>query len=262
MTAGSPEERHLSADAFRALCTWAADGSRPLPERVRRRAAMVLADDIGAMVAASTEPQVLAASEGMAASSSPLAEATVFGPGARRLDHYATAAANGIAITWCELDERFRLEPCHAGAYLLPALLAEAEAADAGVAEVLSALVRAYELTARLALAFPFATMTVHPHAAFATIGAAAGAAIMRGLDGEKLADALSSTASMTFAGPFGIAPDGALVRNAWTAQRNLLDASYINPTATATRNTPVAGLGRTLASPTAWGSRSRAPSE
>ncbi len=218
MAAGSPAERARSAEAFRALCDWAADASRPLPERARRRAALILADDIGAMVAASGEPQVAAAAKGFAASSSPIAEATVFAPAAPRLDRYAAAAANGMAAAWCELDEGFRLAPCHAGAYLLPALLAEAEARDASVAEVLSGLARAYELTARLALAFPFATMTVHPHAAFATIGAAAGATVMRGLDGGKLADAVSAAASMTFAGPFGIAPDGALVRNAWTA--------------------------------------------
>lgn len=218
MAAGSPDERARSAEAFRQLCDWVADSSRQLPERARRRAAVILADDLGAMVAASAEPQVAAAVEGFAASSSPAAEATVFAAGTRRLDRYAAAAANGMAIAWCELDEGFRLAPCHAGAYLLPALLAEAEQRDAGVAEVLSGLARAYELTARLALAFPFATMTVHPHAAFATIGAAAGSGVMRGLDGAQLADAVSAAASMTFAGPFGIAPDGALVRNAWTA--------------------------------------------
>jgi len=219
MAAGSSGERTRSAEAFRALCDWsAAAASRPLPEAVRHRAALILADDLGAMVAASAEPQVSAAVEGFAASSSATAEATVFAPGTRRLDRYAAAAANGMAAAWCELDEGFRLAPCHAGAYLLPALLAEAEARDASVVEVLSGLARAYELTARLALAFPFATMTVHPHAAFATVGAAAGAGIMRGLDGAKLADAVSAAASMTFAGPFGIAPDGALVRNAWTA--------------------------------------------
>lgn len=218
MVAGTAEARGLSAEAFRTLCNWAADASRPLPQHVRRRAALILADDVGAMIAASTEPQVMAAVDGFAASSSPAAEATVFASGARKLDRYAAAAANGMAITWCELDEGFRLAPCHAGAYLLPALLAEAERSDASVSEVLSAIARAYELTARLALAFPFATMTVHPHAAFATIGAAAGAGVIRGLDGAKLADAVSAAASMTFAGPFGIAPDGAMVRNAWTA--------------------------------------------
>jgi len=218
MAVGSLAERQRSAEAFRALCDWTANASRPLPERARRRAALILADDLGAMIAASTEPQVAAAVEGVAASSSAVAEATIFSRGARRLDRYAAATANGMAAAWCELDEGFRLTPCHAGAYLLPALLAEAEVRDASVDEVLSGLARAYELTARLALAFPFATMTVHPHAAFSTIGAAAGAGVMRGLAGAKLADSVSAAASMTFAGPFGIAPDGALVRNAWTA--------------------------------------------
>lgn len=211
-------ERRSSAEAFRALATWAAAAARrPLPEPVRRRAALILADDLGAMVAAAGEAQVAAARE-IYARSSCGAEATVFAPGAPRLDRYAAAAANGMAAAWCELDEGFRDAPCHAGAYALPALLAEAEARDASVSAVLSALAAAYEMTARLALAFPFPTMTVHPHAAFATIGATAGAALMRGVDAAVLGDAVSAAASMTFAGPFGHATEGALVRNGWTS--------------------------------------------
>ena len=44
--------------------------------------------------------------------------------GAPRLDRFSAACANGMAITWCELDEGFRNASCHAGAYTLPALLA------------------------------------------------------------------------------------------------------------------------------------------
>ena len=76
----------------------------------------------------------------------------------------------------------------------------------------------AYDVTARIASAFPFRILTVHPHAAFATIGAAAAAGLVRCLDGAALASAVSGAASMTFAGPFGHAPEGALVRNAWTS--------------------------------------------
>jgi 2-methylcitrate dehydratase PrpD len=184
---------------------------------VRRRAALILADDLGAMVAAANEPQVAAVRASLAANSHG-PEATVFAAGAPRIDRFAAAAANGMAATWCELDEGFRAAPCHAGAYLLPALLAEAEHRGAGTSAVLAALAVAYEVTARIALAFPFATMNVHPHAAFATIGAAAGAGLMRGFDAGRLLDAVSGAASMSFAGPFGHATEGALVRNGWTS--------------------------------------------
>jgi len=211
-------ERARAGSAFEALIAWAAaQQNRPLPEDVRRRAALILADDVGAMVAAAVEPEVAKTRAGFARSSD-TAEASVFAPATPRLDRYAAAAANGMAAAWCELDEGFRAAPCHAGAYALPALLAEAEYRGLSVAEVLAALALAYEITTRCAQAFPFAVMNVHPHAAFATLGAAAGAALARKAPAPVLMAAVSGAASMSFAGPFGHATEGALVRNAWTS--------------------------------------------
>jgi 2-methylcitrate dehydratase PrpD len=213
------DARAHSGTAMRRLATWAASpAARHLPEDVRRRAAVILMDDLGAMIAGATEPLVARAAEGLARTSG-RAEATVFAPGARRLDRYTAATANGLAATWCELDEGYRRAPCHAGAYMLPALLAEAEAEGHSVAEVLEAVVIAYEITTRMARAFPFGTpMTVHPHAAFATIGAASAVSALRRHDEHKLLDSVSGAATMSFAGPYGHAIEGALVRNAWTA--------------------------------------------
>ena len=185
---------------------------------MRRRAATILADDIGAMVAGSLEPQVARAREGLARTASGTAEATVFAKGAPRLDRYSAASINGMAITWCELDEGFRNASCHGGAYTIPALLAEAEAQGRSVEEVLRALAIAYEVTTRFALAFPFPVFNVHPHAAFATIGAAAATSLVRRYDEKKMLDAVAGAASMSFAGPFDTAVEGSLVRNAWTA--------------------------------------------
>lgn len=213
-----PALRACSAEAIKALMTWAAGFSHDaIPGPVRARAALVLADDLGAMVAAAGEPPV-ARMRAVLVRSSGRPEATVFAPGSPSLDRASAAAANGLAATWCELDEGYRGAPCHAGAYILPALLAEAEAEARSVARVLAALALAYEITVRCARAFPFATMTVHPHAAFATIGAAAGIGILRGFSSTRLLDAVSAAASMTFAGPYGHAIEGALVRNAWTS--------------------------------------------
>ena len=211
--------RTQTADSVRELMRWAAEArQQPLAPAVQRRAATILADDIGAIVAGSLEPQVVRAREGFVRTASGAAEATVFAKGAPRLDRYSAACANGMAITWCELDEGFRNVSCHAGAYTIPALLAEAEARDLSVDEVLRALALAYEVTTRLALAFPFPTFTVHPHAAFATIGAAAAVCLARGHDAQTLQDAVTGAASMTFAGPFDTAVEGSLVRNGWTA--------------------------------------------
>jgi len=203
----------------RELARWAAAWDlHRLPTAIARRASLILADDLGAMLAGAAEPQVAQAREGFIRTTGAAAEATVFAPGASRLDRYAAAAANGMAATWCELDEGYRPAPCHAGAYLLSALLAEAEATQASVAEILGAIAVAYEITARFSRAFPFPGMKVHPHAAFACIGAAAGVSVIRRYDAATLLGAVTGAASMTFAGPFRHAMDGALVRNAWTS--------------------------------------------
>ena len=210
--------RRETGKAVRGLMQWAAAArQRPLPAPVRRRAALILADDLGAIVAGSEEPTAARSRTPLAASAA-TAEATVFARGAPRADRYSVAAMNGMAATWCELDEGYRAAPCHAGAYALPALLAEAEPGEGTVDEILRVLAVAYEITARFALAFPFKTMTVHPHAAFATVGAAAGAALARNQDAKMLLDSVSGAASMAFAGPYKHAIDGALVRNAWTS--------------------------------------------
>jgi 2-methylcitrate dehydratase PrpD len=209
--------RAASAAGFSALCAWAAramETSSPAP--FRRRAALILADDVGAALAASSEPEVVAA-RALEPAGAP-AESSVFAAPPHRRERVAAAVANGMAATWAELDEGYRLAPCHAGAYIWPALVAEAEATGARVEETLRALALAYEITARLARAYPFPTMTVHPHAAFATVGAAAGVALLRRLAPDALLAAVSGAATMAFAGPYGHAIDGALARNAWTA--------------------------------------------
>ena len=214
---GNPARSQAAANT-KKLIDWAVEAvSKPLPEPVRRRAAIILADDVGAMVAGSLEAQVARAREGLLRTSGK-AEATVLAKGAPRADRYAAASANGMAITWCELDEGFRNASCHGGAYTLPALLAEAEAQGCSVEEVLRALAVAYEVTTRFALAFPFPVFNVHPHAAFAAIGGAAAASLARRQDAGTMLSAVTGGASMSFAGPFDTAVEGALVRNAWTS--------------------------------------------
>src|SRR5687767_7884220 len=109
MTPNQNPTRSQAAANTRKLIEWAADAvGKPLPEPVRRRAAIILSDDIGAMVAGSLEAQVAKAREGLLKASSGKAQATVFASGAPKADKYTAASANGMAITWCELDEGFR----------------------------------------------------------------------------------------------------------------------------------------------------------
>jgi 2-methylcitrate dehydratase PrpD len=217
-TASEAPMRTLAGDGMRALTRWAAGlEAEAVPDAVRRRAALVLADDIAAMVAAESEPEVQAAQARLTERTT-ASEATVFNRRAARVDRYAAAAANGAAATWCELDEGYRLAPAHAGAYILPALLAEAEAMGATTLQVLRALAFAYEIVGRCAQAFRFASLTVHPHAAFGTLGAAAAIGLVRDYNADALLATVSAGSTMVLAGPYNHAVQGALVRNLWTS--------------------------------------------
>ncbi|MEM1431339.1 MAG: MmgE/PrpD family protein [Pseudomonadota bacterium] len=186
-----------------------------LPLDVRHRSALVLADDLAAILAARDEPEVIALQDGLASASGP-PEATVFNGRAMRLDRYSAALANGCAGDWAELDEGYRRVICHAGLYTLPALLAEAEAGPYTGEDLLRALVIGYETVARVARCFTFPNLVLHPHGSLAAVGAAAAVAALRRVDPDHAAGAISSAATMVCPGPYTHPIQGALVRNVW----------------------------------------------
>lgn len=186
-----------------------------IPEAVQKRAALVLCDDMAAMVAARDEPEVMALHDGVAKAAGP-AEATVFNARGQRLDRYSAALANGCAGDWAELDEGYRRVICHAGVYCLPALLAEAEADGHSTADLLRALVLGYETVARVARAFTFPNLVLHPHGSLAAVGAAAAIAALRRVPQDVAVGAISSAATMVLPGPYTHPIRGSLVRNVW----------------------------------------------
>jgi 2-methylcitrate dehydratase PrpD len=109
------DDRAAAMDGLRALTDWAA-GMSPdrIPPAMLARAAAVLADDFGAIVAASSEPEV-ARFHAMTLDRRADAEATVFRGGRSRTGRQNAAVANGLAACWLELDEGYRKASCHAG---------------------------------------------------------------------------------------------------------------------------------------------------
>ncbi|MEL0198189.1 MAG: MmgE/PrpD family protein [Rhodobiaceae bacterium] len=186
-----------------------------IPEAVQKRAALVMCDDLGAIVAARGEPEVLALHDGIA-SSAGAGEATVFNGRGHHLDRYSAALANGCAGDWAELDEGYRRVICHAGVYCLPALLAEAEAEPHSTQDVLRALVIGYETVARVARVFTFSNLVLHPHGSLAAVGAAAAIASLRRVPQDQAVGAISSAATMVLPGPYTHPIQGSLVRNVW----------------------------------------------
>ncbi|GAB6902233.1 MmgE/PrpD family protein [Kineosporia succinea] len=185
-----------------------------LPSGVRRRAALVLVDDLAAMVAGHAHADVASFTGAMHGSGS---EATVL-DGSRAARDRA-AAANAVAAGWDELDEGYRPATCHGGLYAVPAALAEAEAARASLGELLTAVVAGYEVATAVARLFPAPRpLVLHPHATLAPIGAAAAVAWLRTRSGGAVLAAADVAASLSMPGPFRLATAGAQVRNLWAA--------------------------------------------
>src|SRR5688572_5983081 len=179
-------------EGLHALIDWAAHVRfDDIPRPVLRKMALVIMDNIGATVAARDEPEVARTFLQLDRFSGPR-EATVFRGERPRLDRYSAALANGIAQSWCELDEGHGLVPCHAGLYTLPTLLADAEARELTVAQLLRAAIIGYEIVSRVAGCWVPRPLTIHLHSAYAAIGAAAACSAARGLDAKHFFDAVT----------------------------------------------------------------------
>jgi 2-methylcitrate dehydratase PrpD len=216
--------------ALTALCEWtAACAWADIPPATRQRSAEILADDLAAVLDAAEEPEVAALrARGLARGGR--GEAALMAAGLPRTDRLTAASCNGVAACWVELDGGFRPVPCHAGIYVWPALLAEAEATGASFGEVLRAHALAYEIVTRIALAFRFGTPKLHAHAAFAPVGAAAAVLLLRGVPAETLLAGVAGAATLASLGPRGHMVEGVLIRNGWVgagAACGLLAADY-----------------------------------
>lgn len=212
------EARDATAQAIRELASWAArTPASAIPPKVLARGARVMADDLAAIVGARDEPEVASFHERVLGRAG-AAEATVFRGGRRRTGRVAAAVANAVAADWLELDEGYRMVPCHAALYVLPALLAEAEARNLGFQEMLRALVLGYEIVTRVARAWTPRAMVMQSHGRYSAVGAAAGVALARRADASLLVAALGTAVTLTGPSPRNHLAEGILARNVWPA--------------------------------------------
>jgi 2-methylcitrate dehydratase PrpD len=206
----------VCGQALQQLFAWAV-AVRPedIPAEARRRAAQILFDDISAMVGAWHEPEfqrlypvLMQASRG--------GTATVFCQPGVKADPETAAVVNAISTNWLELDEGYRATPCHAGLYVLPALLASAETDATSTGDLISTLAVAYELITRVARAFPQQPAVMQSHGRFAALGAAMAVALHRRLSAARLMDVATAAATLITPAPRNHLALGALVRNVW----------------------------------------------
>jgi 2-methylcitrate dehydratase PrpD len=173
--------------------------TRRLPAAVLDAAHAVLACDLVCALAAGDDAEPARA---LARGRLP-AEATLLGDGGRAPAEQASFA-NAVAIHARAQDDTHYASQAHAGAAVIAAALALAEAAGASGATLVAALVAGYEVTA--ALGEPLAPAIVargfRASGVFGAPGAAAAAARALGLDAERTTHAIALGAS--FAGGLG----------------------------------------------------------
>lgn len=210
--------REQVAERLAQLCSWAVSlSTEMLPERVLSQAVLILGDNLAAMISAGEEPELRGYHQQLI-SESRQGEATLFRRGAPRVGMAEAAVGNGLASTWNELDDGYTRTAVHPGALSQPLILAAAEAHRLSLAQMLRAVVGAYEIGTRFARAWHGTLPRLHPHGVWNTVCATAGLALLRNYDSACLHRALTAAASMASPGPYSHPIDGALVRNAWPA--------------------------------------------
>ena len=149
------------------------------------------------------------------------------------------AICNGTAAHGDDFDDTFEGGPAHAGAVVVPAILATAEQHGLGGADVGLGIAVGCEVICRMCLVAPKLVHKAgfHPTAVFGAIGAAAGVGAALQLNAKQLVDAMGIAASMS-SGIIEYLADGAWTKRmhpGWAAQAGyraarLAQAGFIGP--------------------------------
>jgi len=117
----------------------------------------------------------------------------------RRLTASGAAFVNGTAAHGEDFDDTFEGGPVHAGAVIVPAVLAACERHNPDGRMALTGIAVGAEVLCRLNLVVPKAVHKAgfHPTAIFGAMGAAAGVGAALGLNARQIVDALGIAGSM-----------------------------------------------------------------
>ena len=117
----------------------------------------------------------------------------------RALDSAGAAFVNGTAAHGEDFDDTFEGGPVHAGAVIVPAVLAIAEREKLAGGEALAGIALGCELVCRASLVAPkrIHKAGFHPTAVLGALGAAAGVATAMRLPERQFVDALGVVGSM-----------------------------------------------------------------
>ena len=167
-----------------------------LPSPVRQKCEDLLIDVAGLCVTARNEDYIKAALSGCDDEGS----CTAIGH-ARAFSAASAAFINGTAAHGEDFDDTFEGGPVHAGAVIVPAVLAACERHRPDGAAAMLGVAIGTEVMCRLSTVVPKAVHKAgfHPTAIFGVMGAAAGVGAALGLNAKQIVDALGIAAS--FAG-------------------------------------------------------------
>ncbi len=169
--------------------------SRPLPEDVLRTCRLLLLDVTGLCMAARHTDYVRAALASVAGSG----QCTLIGH-SQSASPYDAALVNGTAAHGEDFDDTFEGGPVHAGAVIVPAVLAIAEERGLPGGAALKAIAVGVEVMCRMSLVAPQATHRAgfHPTAVMGAPAAAAAVATALRLPADQVVRALGISASLS----------------------------------------------------------------
>jgi len=165
-----------------------------LPASTTRKCEDLLIDIVGLCVTARNEDYVASALSGWDDDG----PCTVIGH-ARSLNAAGAAFVNGTAAHGEDFDDTFEGGPVHAGAVIVPAVLAACERHNPDGRMALIGIAVGTEVLCRLSLVVPKAVHKAgfHPTAIFGAMAAAAGVGTALGLNARQIVDALGIAGSM-----------------------------------------------------------------
>jgi 2-methylcitrate dehydratase PrpD len=198
----------------------ALDAAR-LPKTVRVKCEELLIDVVGLAVTARNEDYVKSAIEACDDDGPCTAIGHV-----RTLSAAAAALVNGTAIHGEDFDDTFEGGPVHAGAVVVPAVLAACERHGLDGRAALLGIAAGVETMCRLSLVAPTLTHKAgfHPTAVFGAMGATAGVGAALKLTPKQLVDAFGTVGSMA-SGIIEYLAEGAWTKRlhaGWAAQSGI----------------------------------------
>jgi 2-methylcitrate dehydratase PrpD len=205
-----------------------------LPATTTRKCEDLLIDVVGLCVTARNEDYVTSALAGCDDDG----PCTVIGH-KRTLTAAGAAFVNGTAAHGEDFDDTFEGGPVHAGAVIVPAVLAACERHNPDGHLALIGIAVGTEVLCRLSLVVPKAVHKAgfHPTAIFGAMGAAAGVGAALGLNARQIVDALGIAGSMA-GGIIEYLAEGAWTKRmhaGWAAQSGiraalLAQAGFVGP--------------------------------